>query len=211
VITLLPVIGLVQVGGQSMADRYSYVPYTGVFIALAWGLADIAGQAMRTRVIASVLCVAMLLVCAHRTWVEVSYWRDSETLWERSLAVTTDNFPAHLNLALLDVRQKRRESAAKHLEAALRIAPYDTIALNDYGLVLLELGRYSEAAEQFELALRSLPGDAKLHIAMAVALEKQGKRSEAIQQMNEAHRLDPSMDVKSILNKTLRAVDAAKL
>jgi hypothetical protein len=119
--TLLPVIGLAQGGAQAWADRFSYWPHVGLFVAVAWGAAELAGRVRLPRPLAAAAGAVALAALAALTWVQVGYWRDSVTLWERAVAVTTDNDRAHQFLAISYQKAGRPEEAMSHLEAAARI------------------------------------------------------------------------------------------
>ncbi|MBP6964022.1 MAG: tetratricopeptide repeat protein [Armatimonadetes bacterium] len=159
ILTLLPVIGLVQVGMQSMADRYTYLPLIGLFLAVTWGAAGAAvrlGPAPRTAPILASLAVMVVLACTLGTWRQVGYWKDSETLFKRALAVTERNGLAETNLSIALINRGRYEEAIRHARAAVEIKPrarsYDAL-----GVALVRLGRLDEAAEQYERALRFRP------------------------------------------------------
>jgi len=210
VVTLAPVIGLVQVGGQSMADRYTYVSLIGIFVIVAWGLADLAGTNLKAHAIVGVACAAIVATCGFRTWTELGYWKDSEALWSRALAVTTDNFPANVNIASVDVERGRLEAAQGHLETALRIVPNEPTASASLAYVLFARGRTEDALKQFESALTVTPDDPTLHVMYAATLRKSGRLPEANEQLAEVRRLDPNIDVLAILRKAAAISAKAK-
>ncbi len=157
-VSLLPVIGVIQVGMQSRADRYTYVPLVGLTMLLAFGLVDLGRAAPRvlTPVIA-MLGAATIAACAALTWQQTGYWHDDVALYEHALAVTTDNFIAHNNLGLALVRRGDRAAAAAHFEAAIRARAAYPEAHNNLGGVLYLEGRRTEAIAQFTEALRLRP------------------------------------------------------
>src|SRR5581483_4402939 len=160
---LAPVIGLIQINLQAHADRYTYLPQIGLLIMVAWGVADLLQtfNAQRSTLNAesgtnwtfdvgrwtlSVFCFAIVIAFALTARVQASYWRDSETLWSHTIAVTNDNYFAHASLADLLMRRGRLAEAIEHSEEALRIRPKDADAQNNLGLALLQRGETKRAA-----------------------------------------------------------------
>jgi len=176
---LVPVIGLVQVGGQSMADRYTYLPLIGVFLAATWGAWDgIAGRApgrLLPGALAGMILIA-LSVSAHR---QTGYWRNSELLFGRALQVRPGNWLAHNSLAYYRIGQGRNAEAMAHLGAVLAVRPMDPHAHNNMGIVLYRLGRREQAVPYFLDALRLDPGLVQANYNLGVILEEQGKLVEA--------------------------------
>jgi hypothetical protein len=119
--TLLPVIGLAQGGAQAWADRFSYWPHVGLFVAVVWGLGEWAERVRIPRLARATAGALALGALAALTWAQVGHWRNSATLWERALAVTTDNDRAHQFLAHSHLKEGRTEEAQSHLAAAVRI------------------------------------------------------------------------------------------
>ena len=155
--TLVPVIGLVQVGMQSVADRFTYVPLVGLFIILSWGAGELARfwrlPAFAPGVAATLVLTACLVLSAR----QVGYWKDSETLFKRMIAATKDNYMAHYNLANLYSREKRIAEAAAHYEAALAEEPNYADAHNNFAGLLLDQKRYDDAIQHYAAALRINP------------------------------------------------------
>jgi len=148
--TLVPVIGLVQVGMQSMADRYAYVPLIGIFIMIAWWVADLR---LNARAVAAVTA-GLLAACIYLTERQSAYWHDSETLFRRMIAATDRNYMAHFNLGNVYSRQKRTDDAIAQYQAALRDEPNYADAANNLGGIYLDLKRYDEALAQYRDAVR---------------------------------------------------------
>ena len=190
---LVPVLGLLQVGSQPLADRYSYVPLIGLFIVAAWGAADLAGRNPRGRAVTTAAAVLVVAACAVATRAQVAHWRTSVALWEHALAVTTANHRAENNLGHALARQGRTAEAVAHYAEALRIAPDDAEAHANLGLALADLGRTPEAIDHYEQALGLLPGDVEAHDNLGVALMSQGRIDDALPHFAEAVRLDPSL------------------
>jgi len=189
--TLLPVIGLVQVGYQGMADRYTYLPLVGVFIMIAWGLPDLAGEGRMRRVLvpaAATVAVGALAVC---TWYQAALWRDSISLFEHALRVTRRNFVMHNQLGLALAERGRLPEAVSHYVQALRVHPRYAEAHTNLGVAFLEQGALPEAAACFGEALRLYPGFEEAHNNMGIALERMGRRDEAVRHYSEALRIRP--------------------
>ena len=121
--TLVPVIGLVQVGSQSMADRYTYVPLIGLFVMAVWGVADVMARWPGRRVVLPAAAGVIVIACTVATRAQVTCWQDAWTLWTHALAVTHDNQLAHVGLAEMLSSQGRTEEAVAHFREALRIDP----------------------------------------------------------------------------------------
>jgi tetratricopeptide (TPR) repeat protein len=189
---LAPVIGLVQVGDQAMADRYTYLPQIGLGLAVAWGTWQITrswphGHAVRN--IAAGLAIVVLAGCA---WRQTSYWRDDEILWNRALDCTTRNAFAHYNLGVTLMGRGRTDDALKHFQEAVDIQPRSADALNNIGIVLAERGRLDEAVAHFRQAIRYKPDCADAHDNLANALKLQGKIGEAVGHWQRAVGLRPN-------------------
>jgi tetratricopeptide (TPR) repeat protein len=189
--TLVPVIGLVQVGSQSMADRYAYVPLVGIFVAVAWLLYEaVDGSRWRSRA-AGAGALAVLSACMARSAIETTYWRSSEALFTRAIAVTRDNTHAHDLLAMALEDRGDAQGAIRHFEEVLRLQPSFPDIQNDLGNVLAAQGRVDEAIALYRDGLRRTPNVAQLHFNLALALEYRGDADEARREFREALRLMP--------------------
>ncbi|HZN54386.1 MAG TPA: tetratricopeptide repeat protein [Candidatus Polarisedimenticolaceae bacterium] len=219
--TLVPVIGLVQVGVQARADRYTYVPLIGVFVMIAWSVP----ARMRRRL--SIPAAAVVAALAVATGVQARVWRDSATLFAHALAAAGGSATAHVNLgaalegagrddealghyeealkldpgsrpahnriAGLLARRGRLDEAADHYLDVLRRIPSDPETLSNYGIVLARQGRLPDAIDTFRAALAAGPENpASVHTNLGNALLLSGKRVEAIAEYREALRLDPT-------------------
>ena len=141
VVTLVPVIGLVQVGGQARADRYMYIPMVGLLIMVVWGAAEIL-ERLRAKVLAVPVAAAACLACAALSWIQVGNWRNSETLFRHALEVTSENSVANHNLGnTLMASPGRLSEAIPYLETAVRIDPDSVPAHTDLGSALARSGR----------------------------------------------------------------------
>ncbi len=121
--SLVPVIGIIQVGTQAMADRYTYIPLIGIFVAVVWGLHDLLSRESVLRKASVALCAVVLVAMATKTWFEIGYWANAESLWKRALAVTTNNYKAHFNLESRFVEEGRWEEAVEHGYIAIGMTP----------------------------------------------------------------------------------------
>ena len=189
--TLVPVIGLVQVGGQIMADRYFYIPSIGLFIALVFGLADIARRWRVAPALSAGIAGAILLVLATLTNAQIQRWRDSFTLFEHTLAVTPPNLRIEYNLGVAFGASDRYDEAAAHFAKALQIDPnfYDGLVL--MGVTRAHQGRLPEAIEYFQAAIRSQPDTPKAHVQLAHAWWTQNRDQEALEEMRRALQFAP--------------------
>ena len=188
--TLIPVIGLVQVGLQSMADRYTYIPSIGVFLITVWGIAQATCQWKNRHIILIPAAIAVVVVCSVLTTMQVRRWKNSETLFRHSLAVTADNAIAHHCLGCVLVEQGKTDEAAEHFAETVRIRPDNYEARNDLGLALVIKGRFEQAIEQYETVLRSHPNFEKTEYNLGRALELSGKRLEALPHYAKAVELN---------------------
>jgi protein O-mannosyl-transferase len=184
--TLVPVIGLIQVGNQSIADRYTYVPLVGLFMALVWGVSEVVPP-----IVCGALAIAVLGACAVLTARQVEYWHSGETLFRHAVGVTANNYVAYNNLGLGLEAQGQVEEAILNYRNALEINPRSHDALNDLGNALAGQQKYAEAIACLESALRLQPQFAEAHNNLGVALAKAGKPQEAIKQYQAALQLRP--------------------
>ena len=152
-VTLLPVIGLIKLGDAAMADRYTYIPLIGPFIAVSWGAFDLAARFRLPAAVLPAAACAALAACMIVTHGQIAHWRDSHSLFARALAVTEKNFLAHNNLAVALIVDGRIDEAAAHIEQALAIQPHFAGAHFNRGIVLSRQGRGDEALPSFLKAL----------------------------------------------------------
>jgi tetratricopeptide (TPR) repeat protein len=186
--TLVPVIGVVQVGRQAFADRYTYVPLLGIFIALAWGARDLLARRRPALLAAGAAAAALLAVCTVLTWQQLPCWRNSRALWERDLAVTPESGIGHQGLARALERAGEIEEARRHYAAA---AALDPSVHTGYGLFLARHGYDAEALEQFTAALALAPENQPARYNAGLVLLRQGRLDEAREYFAEVIRLNP--------------------
>ncbi len=192
-VTLVPVIGLVQVGSQAMADRYTYVPLIGPFMMLAFGLPE------RPRRVVSGAAAAAVAVFGLVAFRQAGYWSDSVTLFTHAVAVTKDNAVAESNLARALFDRGQIESAVLHCAEAVRIAPEMADAQANLVRGLLALGRTEEAVSRTREALQLRPDDSKTHVNAGLIARMAGRDDAAVASFREALRLDPN-DQEAHLN-----------
>ncbi len=191
-VMLLPVLGLVQVGGQAHADRYTYLPQIGIYIAVTWLVAELAthwkwGQLPVGTLMS--LVVAILMVCA---WKQTAYWKDSETLWRHALDCTTGNTLAYVNLGHELFEQRRFDEAIIHYEKGLEFQPNNRQFHNNLANALREKGLLDEAIVHYEKAVQIDPGSAEAQFNLGKALGLKGKQEQALTHYEAALKIDPN-------------------
>jgi tetratricopeptide (TPR) repeat protein len=184
--TLVPVIGIVQVGVQSHADRYTYIPAIGIAIMLAWGAEELV-----QRHLAAALGLVACLAMAVTTWLSIQHWRNSTALFEHALAVTSGNYVAHNNLGVALRRSGRIAEAIPQFQQAIEIKTRFPEAQNNLGEALLVEGRLDEAAPHIGEALRLQPSLAEAHINWGTVLLKRSQPAEAATAYRVALQLQP--------------------
>jgi len=207
--TLVPVIGLVQVGGQTMADRYFYIPSIGLFVALVFGLADIAKSWRVAPSLSAGIAGGVLLLLATLTNAQIKLWRNSFTLLEHTLAVTPPNLLIEYSLGFAMGASGRYDEAAAHFERVLHINPNFYDGLVGMGVTRQFQGRLPEAIGYFQAAIRSRSDDPKPHSHLGLVLAQLGRIPEAIDQLHEALRLNPN-DAEAHNNLGLALFDSGK-
>jgi len=205
--TLVPVIGLVQVGLQSMADRYTYMPLIGLFIIIAWGLPDLIIHWRFRRIALTVAAVIVLSLLSAVAWFQLHHWRNSVTLFEHTLAVTRDNYVMHNNMGAVLAEKGKTAEAAEHYREALKIKPDDAEARYNLGNIMLRQGQFENALVQYAEVLRHKPDFASAHNNAGIALSSLGKETEAVPHFQEALRIDPQLEGARVnLEKALSKV-----
>ncbi len=188
---LVPVIGLLQVGGASRADRYMYLPQIGLCLALTWGAAEVCRSWPFPRWLGGLTSALLLTMLMAGAWRQTSFWSDSENLWNHALACTSQNKVAHVNLGAALAARKRLDEAVAQYQKALEIDPTYAKAYSSLGLALAARGRPDEALAQYRKALEMDPGDTDAYRNLAKALDSRGRSSEAIALLRQAVQLRP--------------------
>ena len=210
VVTLLPVIGLVQVGGQGKADRYAYIPLIGLYMAVVWAIAETAGATRGARIVLPVAACVVVLALAARTYVEVGYWRGSESLYNRAIVLNPNNQVAHYNLGEYFQTHKRFHEAEQHYREAVRLDPEDFEASVNLGNMLLANGKAAAAREVFLTLLRAHPASPRACEGVEMALVADGKKTEAIRFCLAAVKANPRIG-RMYYNLGTAYADAGKL
>ncbi len=188
---LVPVIGLVSVGSQALADRYTYVPLVGLFIMIAWGAPELLEKWRVKKSVLAAAAAIVLSILTAVTWTQLSHWRDSAALFRHTIAVTGDNSIAQDLLGSALRSGGDVEGALVHFAEAIRINPYNAEAHNHMGNILAGRGALGEAVAHYAEAVRINPRDEIFHNNMGDALYAQGKIDEAIEHLRVALRIKP--------------------
>jgi len=202
-VMLIPVTGLVQVGEQGHADRYTYLPNIGLFVIGVWCAADLAAvHRSRSRLaVTTVVAVSVILALAWAAFIQTSYWRNSETLWTHALAVTSDNDVAHNNLGYLCVDRGELDKAISHFESAAKIRSakrdphYDLASAfvqMNLADTLARLGRSDDAMVHYEEAIKLQPDYADAYYNRGNVLFGKGRIDEAITDLEKALQMQPN-------------------
>jgi len=171
-VSIFPVIGLVQVGPQAMADRFTYIPLIGLFITCVWGFHEITAHLRLKKIFISLTAFLIILFYSTLCWQQVSYWKDTFTLFKQALAVTENNYVAHAGLGNLFSKQGKLEEAADHFRSALEIAPGYKTAHIGYGITLAKMQRMQEAETHFRKALEIDTTFTTAHFNLGLTLYK---------------------------------------
>ena len=191
-VTLLPVIGLIQLAAYSHADRYTYVPLIGLFVSLVWGVGELASQWRRPALGCTGAAVAVgILLCVGLTRQQLGHWQDSETLFRHALAVTKNNWMAHNNLGTALYRKGRNDEAISHFQECIRLQPGYAFAHLNLGNALQRTGRIDETIRAYEAGLKLKPDEAEAQYNLATLLLGKGRAEEAIGHFQQALSAKP--------------------
>jgi len=189
--TLVPMIGLVQVGSHARADRFTYVPLIGIFIAIAWALAEFAGATRVRQRIATAAAIAAVIACAVAARAQLATWRTSETLWTQARTATGSNFRAEAGLAEVARRRGDPDAAIAHYQDAVRLAPDAAEFQVNLALLFVERNRIPEAAAAFQRAVDLRPADAESHNNLGAMLARLGRTRDAADHYRRALEISP--------------------
>lgn len=191
-VTLIPVIGIVQVGRQAMADRYTYVPFVGLYVLLAFGASDLTSRWRNRRLVLSIAAAGSLAALCGAAYVEVGHWKTSIALYEQAVRHTRNNYIAHFNLANARFRDGQHDAALEHYREAVRIRPgYYPAAHFNLGFILSRRGALDEAIREYERVIEIQPEHRTAHNNLGKALVQKGRTDEAFTRFEEAIRIDP--------------------
>jgi tetratricopeptide (TPR) repeat protein len=188
---LVPVIGLIQVGAQAHADRYTYLPQIGIYLSVIWAITDLSARWKWRKVIlgtASALAISLLMALS---WRQVGYWSSSVRLWRHTLAVTTNNDVAERGLGTELLRLGQVDEAIAHDRAALRIHPRDANGLTNLANALLQKKEYPEAIRLYREVIGVRPNDSEMRRNLGKALYQSGAIDQAVAEFREALRIRP--------------------
>jgi protein O-mannosyl-transferase len=189
--TLVPVIGLVQVGEAAHADRYMYIPMVGLLLMLAWGAADVVKKWPRTKPAIATAAVVSCAACMALAWKQTAHWQNSETLFQHAIEVTQDNWLAEYDLGIYLNTMGRSADAIHHFEAALRMKPNDARVQDSLGSSLARLGDCAAAVPHFEAAIRAKPDLANASYNLGYCLATSANDAAAIPYFEAAIRAQP--------------------
>ena len=188
---LVPVIGLVQVGWQGHADRYTYLPQIGLYIAVTWAVTDLTHSWRFQRIALGAAAVVVLGALTWSSRLQTSYWRDSETLFTHALAVTSNNDVALNNLGIIFLEKGQLDDAISKLQAAIDLRPENAPAHDNLAKALLKKGQVAEAMVHYRKFLELEPVNVEARNTLGTALIQQGHLREAIDQWQQALALQP--------------------
>src|SRR5437667_8165678 len=200
---LIPMIGIIQVGSQVRADRYTYLPQIGLYLLVAWGGMELFQRWRRSREILAAAAVLVIMALTTRSYLQTSCWRDTETLWRHAIASTSNNYIAHTNLAQNLTHSGRFTEAIAECQEALKIKPDFAAAHNNLGVALLRNkqsgdgalghdGAVDEAIEHYRKALQINPDFTQAHKNLGIVFMRKGQMDEAIAQFQKTLELEPN-------------------
>ena len=209
--TLVPVIGLVQVGVQSMADRYTYAPLIGIFITVVWLLAEYTDRLEYKKYILSAISIIMTGFLITVTSTQLDHWKSSNALFSHALSVTKNNYVMHNNMGALLASQGNMQESMSHYNEALKIRPDDLEVNYNLGNLFLRQGKYTDAIPYYQQAIRSKPAFAPAHNNLGIAFGQSGDQENALAQFREGVGLDPGFqEAQNNLKKALAKQEKPK-
>jgi protein O-mannosyl-transferase len=188
---LIPVIGLVQVGWQGRADRYTYLPQIGLYIVATWGVVDLTAFYRHQRTILSTAATLVVAALTSSAWVQTSYWHDSESLFRHAAAVTTNNDVADNNLGIVFLGQGKVDDAISLLQRATDLRPDNSPAHENLAKALLQKGRVTEALIHYRKLLDLQPDNVEVHNIVGTVLVQQGRVAEGVEEWQKVLAIQP--------------------
>ncbi len=189
--TLVPVIGLVQVGAQAMADRYSYIPLIGLFIIVAWGANDLLIGWKYRKVVLGVLSITVVFILSIGTYLQTSHWRNSRTLFEHAVKVTNNNYVAYDYLGFVFVEQNKFDESVNLFRRAIQANPAYASAYNNLGFTYSNLGRYEEAIEAYKHAVKINPDLPDAYVNLGITYSELGRYEDTIEACEQVIKINP--------------------
>jgi len=197
--TLVPVIGIVQVGGQAMADRFTYIPLIGIFIIIAWGVPELISKWRYKEKVLSVSAGIIIFALLITTWKQVSHWKSSITIFNHAIRVTDKKYPnfslAYNNLGIALYAKGKNQEAVSHYKMAIKTKPAHAKAYYNLGIALNNERKYEEAIYHYKMAIRIHPDFANAHYNLGIILLQRGEIKEAIHSFRKTVRLRPDLIV----------------
>jgi protein O-mannosyl-transferase len=190
--TFVPMIDIMQTGDQTRGDRYTYLPQIGLYIMVAWGIVEFCRACRLRRIVPAMAAALILIALLSASYVQTKYWKDSVTLWTRTLACTPGSYIAHCNLGIALADEGKSDEAIQHFHKALQINPDDAKSINNLGKVFMTQGKLDEAMGYFNHALQIKPDDVKTLNNLGVALADEGKLDDATRELDQVLKLDPN-------------------
>jgi protein O-mannosyl-transferase len=190
-VMLGPVMGILQVGDQARADRYTYLPQIGLYLLLTWAVADLSMHWRRRRFFLGTLSAIILVALTLAARTQASAWKDGESIWRQALSRTTDNVIAELNLGQAVYKLGKTAEAIEHFERALRIEPNGAMAHASLGAALLKMGQTSAALTHLNKSLEIEPKQASAHSSLGVVLLEMGQPEDSLAHLQAAVKIDP--------------------
>jgi tetratricopeptide (TPR) repeat protein len=190
-VTLVPVIGFIQIGGHALADRYAYIPLIGIFIIIVWGGYSLFTKRRYNQIAISIIFCLFLLYSSIFTNIQIGYWQNSITLFKHAINVTPANYKAQYNLGIIYARMDNLKEATYHFYKALEIDPRSSDTHTNLGFIFFQKGDLKEAFNHYKKALEINPENDKAHNNLGVLFVKTGDFQEALFHFSEAVRINP--------------------
>jgi tetratricopeptide (TPR) repeat protein len=193
--TLVPVIGIVQVGGVAMADRYAYIPLIGIFIIVAWGVPELISKWRYKEKVLPISAGIIIFALLVTTWEQTSHWKNSITLYKHAIRVTDKKHPnfllVHNNLGIALFAEGKNEEAMYHYKMAIKIKPAQPLVHYNLGVALFSDGKNDEAISHYKMAIRLNPNFTNAHYNLGIVLIQKGAMKEAVHYFRKTVRLRP--------------------
>tara|TARA_Y100000588_G_C14223038_1_gene911899 strand:- start:493 stop:2145 length:1653 start_codon:yes stop_codon:yes gene_type:complete len=193
--TLVPAIGIVQVGGQSIADHFTYIPLIGIFIIVAWGVPELISKWRYKEKLLSVSAGIIIFILMITTWKQVSHWKSSITIFEHAIMVTEKKYPKfagiYNNLGIALYAKGENEEAISHYKMAIKVNPFHTKAYYNLGIAFFAKKKNEEAISYYKMAIKLSPNFTNAHYNLGLALVQKGQMKEAVHHFRETLRVKP--------------------